>query len=156
VDLAAGDLAAVEEWARDHNVSTDDEVSFLHEYEHLTLVRLLLATRTSLVDALALLDRLHVDAEGTRAGSLGEIDLLREQARQLLGQPDRSALPDQLSERELEVLRLLGSELTGPEIARQLFVSLNTLRTHTKRIFTKLDVNSRSAAIRRGRELGLI
>lgn len=156
VDLAAGDVAAVEEWARDHNVSTDDEVSFLHEYEHLTLVRLLLATRTSLVDALALLDRLHVDAEGTRAGSLGEIVLLREQARQLLGQPDRSALPDQLSERELEVLRLLGSELTGPEIARHLFVSLNTLRTHTKRIFTKLDVNSRSAAIRRGRELGLL
>ena len=47
---------------------------------------------------------------------------------------------DPLSERELEVLRLLDSELTGPEIARELFVSLNTLRTHTKRIFTKLDV----------------
>ncbi|MEV5967542.1 LuxR C-terminal-related transcriptional regulator [Kribbella sp. NPDC051952] len=156
VELAAGDLAAVEEWARDHNLSTDDEVSFLHEYEHLTLVRLLLATRTSLVDALALLDRLHVDAEGTRAGSLAEIDLLREQTRQLLGQPDRSALPDPLSERELEVLRLLGSELTGPEIARHLFVSLNTLRTHTKRIFTKLDVNNRAAATRRGRELGLL
>ena len=61
-----------------------------------------------------------------------------------------------LSERELQVLRLLATELTGPEIARQLFVSHNTLRTHTKHIFTKLDVTNRRAAIRRARELGLI
>jgi LuxR family maltose regulon positive regulatory protein len=65
-------------------------------------------------------------------------------------------LPDPLSEREVEVLRMLASELTGPEIARHLFISLNTLRTHTKRIFTKLDVTNRSAAVRRGRELNLI
>ena len=51
---------------------------------------------------------------------------------------------------------MLDSDLTGPELARQLFVSLNTLRTHTKRIFTKLDVNNRSAAVRRARELGLL
>ena len=68
----------------------------------------------------------------------------------------QSALPDPLSERELEVLRQLDTGLTGPEIARQLFVSLNTLRTHTKRIFTKLDVNNRAAAVRRARELGLL
>ena len=68
----------------------------------------------------------------------------------------RRNLADPLSERELEVLRLLDSELTGPEIARHLFVSLNTLRTHTKRIFTKLDVNTRAAAVRRGHELGLL
>ena len=61
-----------------------------------------------------------------------------------------------LSDRELQVLRLLASELTGPEIARQLFVSNNTLRTHTKHIFTKLDVTSRRAAIGRARERGLI
>jgi LuxR family maltose regulon positive regulatory protein len=65
-------------------------------------------------------------------------------------------LPDPLSDRELEVLGLLASELTGPEIARHLFISLNTLRTHTKRIFTKLDATSRSAAVRRGRELNLL
>ena len=65
-------------------------------------------------------------------------------------------MADPLSERELEVLRRLDSDLTGPEIARQLFVSLNTLRTHTKRIFTKLDVTNRSAAVRRARELGLL
>ena len=61
-----------------------------------------------------------------------------------------------MSHRELDVLRLLDSELTGPDIARQLYVSLNTLRTHTKRIFTKLDVNSRAAAVRRAHELGLL
>jgi LuxR family transcriptional regulator, maltose regulon positive regulatory protein len=60
-----------------------------------------------------------------------------------------------LSERELEVLRLLRSELSGPEIAGQLIVSLNTLRTHTKNIFNKLGVNSRRAAVRRAEELDL-
>ena len=61
-----------------------------------------------------------------------------------------------LSDRELEVLRLLATELTGPEIARYLFVSVNTLRTHTKHIFTKLNVNTRQAAVRRATELGLL
>ncbi|BAK38193.1 putative LuxR family transcriptional regulator [Microlunatus phosphovorus NM-1] len=61
-----------------------------------------------------------------------------------------------LSERELEVLHLLATELTGPEIARHLFVSVNTLRTHTKHIFTKLDVNTRRAAVGRARDLGLL
>ena len=63
---------------------------------------------------------------------------------------------ESLSKRELEVLKLLGSELSGPEIAQQLVVSLNTLRTHTKNIFNKLGVNDRRAAIRRAEELDLI
>ena len=54
------------------------------------------------------------------------------------------------------MLRLLDSELTGPEIAGELYVSLNTLRTHTKRIFTKLDVRTRAAAVRRARERGVL
>ncbi len=49
--------------------------------------------------------------------------------------PIRSAIDEPLSERELEVLRLLGTDLNGPEIARELMVSLNTLRTHTKNIY---------------------
>ena len=61
-----------------------------------------------------------------------------------------------LSERELEVLRLLASDLSGPEIARSLFVSVNTLRTHTRHIFTKLDVNTRRDAVRRASDLGLV
>ena len=65
--------------------------------------------------------------------------------------------PDEaLSERELDVLRLLATDLTGPEIAGQLYVSLNTLRTHTKHIFTKLGVNTRRAAVSRAANLGLL
>jgi LuxR family maltose regulon positive regulatory protein len=60
-----------------------------------------------------------------------------------------------LSERELEVLKLLRSELNGPEIAQHLIVSLNTFRTHTKNIYNKLGVNDRRAAVRRAEELDL-
>ena len=60
-----------------------------------------------------------------------------------------------LSERELEVLRLLKTELSGPEIARELMVSLSTLRTHTQNIYTKLGVTNRRAAVRRAEELNL-
>ena len=65
-------------------------------------------------------------------------------------------LVEPLSERELEVLRLLATELSGPEIADHLVVSLNTVRTHTKNVFSKLGVNSRRAAVRRGEELDLL
>jgi LuxR family maltose regulon positive regulatory protein len=70
--------------------------------------------------------------------------------------PAQSSLAEPLSQRELQVLALLDTELTGPEIARELYVSLNTLRTHTKHIFTKLDVSTRAAAVRRARERGLL
>ena len=70
--------------------------------------------------------------------------------------PVRQALIDPLSERELEVLRLLGTELDGPAIARELMVSLNTVRTHTKNIYAKLAVTSRRAAVRRAAELELL
>jgi LuxR family maltose regulon positive regulatory protein len=59
-----------------------------------------------------------------------------------------------LSERELDVLRLLATTLSGPEIAKELFVSVNTLRTHTKHIFAKLDVKTRRAAVERAHALG--
>ena len=70
--------------------------------------------------------------------------------------PEAHAHAEQLSHRELEVLRLLDSELTGPEIARQLYVTVNTLRTHTKRIFTKLNVTTRAAAVRQAHQQGLL
>jgi LuxR family maltose regulon positive regulatory protein len=70
--------------------------------------------------------------------------------------PAGPASGEGLSERELEVLRLLATDLTGPEIARHLFVSVNTLRTHTKHVFTKLDVTTRRAAVRRGADAGLL
>jgi LuxR family maltose regulon positive regulatory protein len=54
------------------------------------------------------------------------------------------------------VLRLLATHLAGPDIARELVVSLNTIRTHTRNIYAKLGVNSRQAAVRQGRQLDLL
>jgi LuxR family maltose regulon positive regulatory protein len=74
------------------------------------------------------------------------------------GQPHATrpqGLVDPLSERELDVLRLLGTDLGGPDIARELFISLNTLRTHTKNIYAKLGVTSRRGAVTRAHDLHL-
>jgi LuxR family maltose regulon positive regulatory protein len=70
--------------------------------------------------------------------------------------PVTQLLIEPLSERELEVLRLLRTELNGPEIASQLMVSLSTMRTHTQNIYNKLGVNNRRAAVRRAEELDLL
>ncbi len=68
----------------------------------------------------------------------------------------QTGLVDPLSDRELEVLRLLTTDLDGPDIARALSVSLNTMRTHTKNIYTKLGVTNRRAAVRRAQDLNLL
>jgi len=65
-------------------------------------------------------------------------------------------LVEPLSERELEVLRLLRSPLSLPEIADRLIVSANTVRSHAKHIYAKLDVHSRAEAVERAEELGLL
>ena len=70
--------------------------------------------------------------------------------------PAKDMLVEPLSERELEVLRLLRTDLNGPEIAREFMVSLNTIRTHTQNIYAKLGVNNRRAAVRRAEELDLL
>ena len=232
--IAAGDLVSATEWSQSRGLNVGDETDYLHEYEHLTLVRLLLAEDGAAprgdqsggdappaAAALGLLERLHAAAaESGREGSLVEIralqalahsasgdeppamaalgqavgtpepdsyvrlylnegrpmlDLLRRAANeQGISLPQRLArhleraaaskggpltsqsLVNPLSDRELDVLRLLDSDLTGPDIARELYVSLNTLRTHTKSIFTKLDVNSRATAVRRAHQFGLL
>jgi LuxR family maltose regulon positive regulatory protein len=81
---------------------------------------------------------------------------LRAAAGQGPNRPDVPGAIDPLSDRELDVLRLLASELGGPAIARELVVSLNTLRTHTRNIYAKLGVTSRREAVRRAAELGLL
>jgi LuxR family maltose regulon positive regulatory protein len=70
--------------------------------------------------------------------------------------PVKQDLVDPLSGRELQVLRLLATDLDGPGIARELVVSLSTIRSHTKAIYAKLGVTSRRAAVRRGEDLGLL
>ncbi len=64
-------------------------------------------------------------------------------------------LMDPMSDRELEVLHLIAAGLSNREIAEKLFISLNTVKTHTKNINSKLNVNSRIKAIARAKELGL-
>ena len=66
------------------------------------------------------------------------------------------ALIEPLSERELDVLRLLATDLAGPEIARELVVSLSTVRSHTKAIYAKLGANNRRSAVTRAEELDLL
>jgi LuxR family maltose regulon positive regulatory protein len=113
--------------------------------------------------------RLFVDEGAPMAALLGDVakekGTAASYAERLVaasGEPGSAApirkqpLVEALSERELEVLRLLTSDLDGPDIARELFVSVNTLRTHTKNIFAKLGVTSRRAAVRRASELGLL
>jgi LuxR family maltose regulon positive regulatory protein len=74
-------------------------------------------------------------------------------------EPGTSARPSdryELSERELGVLRLLASDLTQREIGRELYLSLNTVKSHARSIFRKLGVSGREQAVARARELELI
>jgi LuxR family maltose regulon positive regulatory protein len=197
-----GDAEAALRWARQRELSAGDDLTYLREYEHLTLARALLASGAE-DEATGLLDRLQAAAEeGGRRGSVIEIRALQALAHGVRGDrrsalatlvpalalaevvgwcrvfldegppmaalleaaghapaatggPAAPGLVEPLSERELDVLRLLRTDLSGPEIARELIVSVNTLRTHTRHIFDKLGVNSRRAAVRRADELGL-
>ena len=65
-------------------------------------------------------------------------------------------LLEPLTARELEVLGLLAEGLTNPEIARQLVISLPTVKTHTRNVYGKLGVHSRREAVARARTLGIL
>jgi LuxR family maltose regulon positive regulatory protein len=223
--IAQGKLAEAWMWARDAGLAADDDLTYVREFEHVTLARLIAAQATrdrsaaSHAGVLEFLGRLLTAAEGGgRVGSI--IDILAIQAltqhaagdrpsalaalarsirlaepegyvrifadegppmaamlKLLAREPDAPGgigrllaavatadgpmptdqpLIEPLSERELDVLRLLSSDLDGPDIARELTVSLATVRTHTHNIYAKLGVNSRRAAVRRAAELGLL
>ncbi|MEJ2357628.1 MAG: LuxR C-terminal-related transcriptional regulator [Deinococcales bacterium] len=72
------------------------------------------------------------------------------------GSAATGSLVDALTEREQDVLRLLETELSGPEMARELRVSLNTVRTHVKNVYSKLGASNRRSAVRRARDLDLL
>ncbi len=212
-------------WVHERDLSADDDLSYLHEFEHLVLARILLAQHSSephsghLDAALGLLERLaEAGRAGGRDGDLIEILVVRSLADQVRGDTPaaletlRRALvlaePEHyirtfldegramttllraagtrgsvgqyvrrllavadapgsgthtaegwvapLSDRERDVLRLLRSDLGGPDIARELSISLNTLRTHTRNIYAKLGASNRRSAVRRAEELGLL
>ncbi len=222
--IARGDWRRALGWAAERGLGVGDELSYVREYEHVTLARLLLARYTAerderaIREATGLLERLLSAAEeGHRVGSVIEVCVLQALAARLHGDP-ASALPplrralrlaepegyvrlfldegaamlsllravardpavrdpvrrllsaqtatgerapvrerliEPLSERELDVLRLLRSDLSGPDIARELVVSLHTVRTHTNHVYAKLGVHNRRAAVRRAAQLGL-
>ena len=79
------------------------------------------------------------------------------------GQPDPqksqapdSALVEPLSEREIEVLQLIAGGLTNPEIANSLFLSLHTVKVHTRNIYSKLGAHNRTQAVAKARALGIL
>jgi len=242
--VARGRLAEALAWVRARGLSVDDDLSYLREYEHITLARVLIAryrrdrAESAIREAVGLLERLLQAAEaGERTGSAIEIlaqlalahaaqgdvssallplsralrlaepegyarifvdegapmaellaqsaerraqsDPIRMYAERLLSafpaeqrgemsHPSQAeavlrstlepsnALVEPLTERERDVLRLLETELSGPEIARELTIGLSTVRTYTKSIYRKLNVNSRRAAVKRASELDLL
>jgi LuxR family maltose regulon positive regulatory protein len=223
--IAQGRLSEARGWAREHGLSAADDLTYVQEFEHITLAAVLVAQGIhdgadhTIVEAADLTERLLGAAEdGGRHGTAIEILVVQALARHARGdlagaiasldravalaepegyvrvfidegprmaallklaakQPNAPSyvrrllaalataegaaavaqpLIEPLSERELEVLRLLQTDLGGPDIARELVVSLSTVRTHTQNIYAKLGVNSRRAAIRRAAELDLL
>jgi LuxR family maltose regulon positive regulatory protein len=105
-----------------------------------------------LVPVRELLER-HQDHRTSHATLLATIlDMLAGGALQ----PDAEPLREPLSDAELRVVRHLPSNLKATEIASQLCVSTNTVRTHLRHIYSKLDAHSRSEAVTRARTLGLL
>jgi LuxR family maltose regulon positive regulatory protein len=92
-------------------------------------------------------------------GCLPYLDLLLDACRATFGESIRSRsgeLPDPLTPRELEILRLICKGYSNPEIASELMVSLNTVKKHTSNIYGKLGVRSRTQAIARAQQLNLL
>ena len=109
----------------------------------------------AMTGAAELLDALprHETAHGALLADI--VDLLRG-ASAPSSDGQRLSQPEQLSPSELRVLRYLPTNLTRPEIARELYVSVNTVNTHIRHIYSKLGARDRSSAVRRARELRLL
>src|SRR6188472_4309597 len=109
----------------------------------------------ALTEAAELLDALprHETAHGALLADI--VDALRGESAPS-SERERLSQPEELSPGELRVLRYLPTNLTRPEIARELFVSINTVNTHIRNIYSKLGARDRSSAVQRARELRLI
>ena len=103
----------------------------------------------------ALLER-HSRLRSTHASLISEILNLLARRAPADRPEDAEPLREALSETELRVLRYLPTNLRGPEIAAELFVSRNTIKAHLRNVYAKLGVHSRADAVNRARELGLV
>ena len=109
----------------------------------------------AMTEAAELLDALprHDTAHGALLADI--LDLLRAGPAPNIDR-EHLAQPEELSPSELRVLRYLPTNLTRPEIARELYVSINTVNTHVRNIYSKLNAGDRSSAVKRARELRLL
>jgi LuxR family maltose regulon positive regulatory protein len=109
----------------------------------------------AMADAAELLDALprHVTAHGALLADI--VDLLQGEPAPILDR-ERMSPPQELSPSELRVLRYLPTNMTRPEIARELYVSINTVNTHIRNIYSKLGARDRSSAVQQARELRLL
>ena len=108
-----------------------------------------------MTEAAELLDALprHKTAHGALLADI--VDLLRGASAPSTDR-ERPPQPEELSPSELRVLRYLPTNLTRPDIARELYVSVNTVNTHIRNIYSKLGASDRSSAVQRARELRLL
>jgi len=98
-------------------------------------------------------------ARGIKPEYAGQLLALSTPAQPKVGVPslpDALVLAEPLSPRELEVLQLIAQGLSNRDIADRLFVALDTVKGHNRKIFGKLDVQSRTEALARARELNLL
>ena len=95
----------------------------------------------------------HETAHGALLADI--LDLLRGAPAPSTDQEPLSQ-PEELSPSEFRVLRYLPTNLTRPEIARELYVSINTVNTHMRNIYSKLGSHDRSSAVQRARQLGVL
>jgi LuxR family maltose regulon positive regulatory protein len=109
----------------------------------------------AMAGALELLDALPRHETAHTALLADVVDLLRGGLAPSI-EPERLSDLDELSPSELRVLRYLPTNLTRPEIARELYVSVNTVNTHIRSIYSKLGARDRSSAVRRARALRLL
>jgi LuxR family maltose regulon positive regulatory protein len=109
----------------------------------------------AVTEAAELLDALprHQTAHGALLADV--VDLLRGSSAPST-ERERLSPAEELSRSELRVLRYLPTNLTRPEIARELYVSINTVNTHIRNIYSKLGARDRSSAVQRARELRLL
>jgi LuxR family transcriptional regulator, maltose regulon positive regulatory protein len=109
----------------------------------------------AMTQAAELLEALPRHATAHGALLADTVDLLRGASAPGTDQ-ERLSEPEELSPSELRVLRYLPTNLTRPEIARELYVSINTVNTHIRNIYSKLSARDRSSAVQRARELRLV
>lgn len=167
--VVAGELDAVERVLAELQPAPDDRRS---EWEAAALAARVAADRGDLLAARRVLGRVAEVArrEGVvrtflddgfdivEVAGTHDLPIAPRRARVTsAGAPDGNRrLIEPLSERELAVLRYLPSRLSNREIGAELYVSLNTVKSHVKTIYRKLDVEGRDEAVRRARQLGLI